>query len=197
MAEEPATHEGGQPEGGKPEGKPEGNDKTFTQAELDQVVRDRLKRERDRYADYDDLKTKASKFDEYEEQNRSATEKAIAKAASDAKAEAQREFEQERRGDRLRVAVAKRARDLADVDDVVLNVERGDLDGLFDKDGAVDEAALGTTLDDLLERKPHLKAGPPGTPSGDADGGRGQGGSSLSPEDQHNQDLLRLAGLKR
>lgn len=39
-------------------------DKTFTQAEVDAIVRDRLKRERDatasKYADYDDLKAKAA-----------------------------------------------------------------------------------------------------------------------------------------
>lgn len=41
--------------------------KTFTQAEVDAIVRDRLKRERDatatKYADYDDLKTKAAEAD--------------------------------------------------------------------------------------------------------------------------------------
>lgn len=37
--------------------------KTFTQAELDAVVRDRLKREREKYADYDDLKAKAAEVD--------------------------------------------------------------------------------------------------------------------------------------
>ena len=32
-------------------------EKTFTQAELDAIVGDRLKRERAKYADYSDLKT--------------------------------------------------------------------------------------------------------------------------------------------
>jgi hypothetical protein len=35
-------------------------EKTFTQAELDAVVRDRLKREREKYADYDTLKAAAA-----------------------------------------------------------------------------------------------------------------------------------------
>ena len=51
-------------------------EKTFTQAELDAVVKDRLKREREKYADYDDLKAKATKFDEYEAANKSELEKA-------------------------------------------------------------------------------------------------------------------------
>jgi hypothetical protein len=38
-------------------------EKTFTQAELDAVVKDRLKREREKYADYDAVKAKATKLD--------------------------------------------------------------------------------------------------------------------------------------
>jgi hypothetical protein len=37
--------------------------KTFTQAELDGIVKDRLTRERGKYADYDALKSKASELD--------------------------------------------------------------------------------------------------------------------------------------
>lgn len=33
---------------------------TFSQADVDRIVRERVKRERDKYADYDDLKAKAS-----------------------------------------------------------------------------------------------------------------------------------------
>ncbi|QFQ29716.2 hypothetical protein EEW87_004280 [Janibacter melonis] len=40
--------------------------KTFTQAELDRVVSDRLSRERSKFADYDDLRTKAARVDELE-----------------------------------------------------------------------------------------------------------------------------------
>lgn len=51
---------GDKPDGDKPDGKQE---QTFTQADLDRIVADRLKREREatktKYADYDDLKTKA------------------------------------------------------------------------------------------------------------------------------------------
>lgn len=41
------------------EGQQQTQDKTFTQAELDQIVRDRVARERAKYADYDELKTRA------------------------------------------------------------------------------------------------------------------------------------------
>lgn len=36
----------------------EGKEQTFTQADIDRIVRDRVKRERERFADYDDLKAK-------------------------------------------------------------------------------------------------------------------------------------------
>lgn len=54
--------------------------KTFTQAELDAVVKDRLKREREKYSDYDDLKAKAAKFDEAEEANKTELQKVTERA---------------------------------------------------------------------------------------------------------------------
>lgn len=39
------------------------NEKTFTQEELDSIIEGRLARERQKYADYEDLRAKASKSD--------------------------------------------------------------------------------------------------------------------------------------
>lgn len=50
--------------------------KTFTQAELDKIVGDRLKREKDKYADYDAVKAKAKQLDDIETANKSDLEKA-------------------------------------------------------------------------------------------------------------------------
>ena len=50
--------------------------KTFTQAELDNIVADRLKRERAKYEGFDELKEKAAKFDEMEEAGKSELQKA-------------------------------------------------------------------------------------------------------------------------
>lgn len=55
----------------------ENTEKTFTQAELDAIVTDRLKRDRQKYADYDALKEKADKFDAMEESNKTELQKAI------------------------------------------------------------------------------------------------------------------------
>ena len=54
--------------------------KTFTQAELDKIVADRLTRERQKYAGFDELKKKAAKFDELEESSKTELQKATEKA---------------------------------------------------------------------------------------------------------------------
>ena len=53
-----------------------GDSKTFTQQELDAIVADRLKRERQKYEGFEDFKAKAQKYDELEEANKSELDKA-------------------------------------------------------------------------------------------------------------------------
>lgn len=60
----------------------ETSEKVFTQAEVDKIVGERLARDRAKFADYDDLKEKASKFDELEEANKTELQKANEKVAS-------------------------------------------------------------------------------------------------------------------
>lgn len=55
-------------------------ERTFTQSELDAIVRDRLQRERNKYADYDAYKEKAEKFDAAEEAQKSELQKATDRA---------------------------------------------------------------------------------------------------------------------
>ena len=50
-------------------------EKTFTQSELDQIIGERLKREREKYADYDELKGKAEKYDRSVETGKSEMQK--------------------------------------------------------------------------------------------------------------------------
>lgn len=56
--------------------------KTFSQAEVDEIVSERLKRERSKYADYESLKDKAAKFDQVEEANKTELQKATERAAA-------------------------------------------------------------------------------------------------------------------
>lgn len=57
-------------------------EKTFTQAELDAIIADRLARERGKYADYDTLKDKAARFDAQVEAEKTDLQKAQEQAAS-------------------------------------------------------------------------------------------------------------------
>lgn len=56
------------------------NTKTFTQDEVNAIVAERLKRESGKYSDYEQLKAKASKFDEIEEASKTELQKARDKA---------------------------------------------------------------------------------------------------------------------
>ncbi len=61
----------------KPAQEPEQQDsgKTFTQADVDRLLTDRLSRERKKFDGHDDLKKKAAKFDELEAAKKSEVEK--------------------------------------------------------------------------------------------------------------------------
>lgn len=60
-------------------------EKTFTQTEMDAIIRERLTRERQKYSDYDDLKNKAGQWAEHEEAQKSELQKALdAKSAAEA-----------------------------------------------------------------------------------------------------------------
>ena len=61
-------------QGAPAEDKPE---RTFTQTEMEAIIGERLKRERAKYADYDDVKAKAAKFDEAEEASKTELQKAV------------------------------------------------------------------------------------------------------------------------
>lgn len=56
--------------------------KTFTQAELDAIVADRLARERAKYPDYESLKAKAARYDAAEEAEKSELQKVTDQAAA-------------------------------------------------------------------------------------------------------------------
>lgn len=54
--------------------------RTFSQAEVDAIVGERLKREREKYADYEALKDKASRYDAQEEASKTDLQKAEERA---------------------------------------------------------------------------------------------------------------------
>lgn len=64
-----------------------------TQADLDRIIDERLKRERAKYADYDEIKAKATKHDEAVEAEKSETQKATERAEAAEAALAAKEAE--------------------------------------------------------------------------------------------------------
>lgn len=55
-------------------------EKTFTQSELNAILTDRLSRERGKYSDYEELKSKAAQFDAAEEARKTELQKVTEKA---------------------------------------------------------------------------------------------------------------------
>lgn len=66
--------DGGSGEGGSGEGN-EPEPKSFTQEQVDQIVERRLAKERGKYKDYDELKSKAMRLDEMENAGKSELDK--------------------------------------------------------------------------------------------------------------------------
>ena len=52
-------------------------ERTFTQSEMDAIIGDRLKREKAKYADYEELARKAKAYDEAEDARKSELQKAV------------------------------------------------------------------------------------------------------------------------
>ena len=105
MTDGNASGETGQTAASTTDGTTPPADKTFTQAELDRVVGERLARERSRYSDYDQLKSAADELAELREKQATESEKALKAAAKDTESKVRGELEP--RMTRLEVAIAK------------------------------------------------------------------------------------------
>ena len=85
-----------------------GAEKTFTQAELDAIIGDRLAREKAKYTDYDSLKEKAEQFDKLQEEGKTELQKANDKAAS-----LQKELDQLKSANNVRKAREKVSQEMS------------------------------------------------------------------------------------
>src|ERR1051325_7774664 len=127
-------------------------DRTFSQADLDRIVKDRLARQRAQFADYDDLKERAAKLEEFEQAQKTELEKAQERAAQlEKNAEESAKRAQEAL---LRAAVVSEAskKNVVDPDAAVTLLNRSLLE--FDADGAPSNVA--DAIDALLADKPYL-----------------------------------------
>lgn len=146
--------------------------RTFSQDELDRIVKDRLARQKSQFGDYDDLKAKAAKLDEIEEASRSELEKAQ-KAAADAAAERDTilaEAKEARLNAALMAEVAKADRKVVSPEAALRLLDRSTLE--LGEDGVPTNTAA--AVDTLLETMPFLVAS--GGARGNADQGARQAG---------------------
>jgi hypothetical protein len=148
-----------------PANKPES--KTFTQEELDKIVADRIAREKkklEKFADYDEIKTKAAEYEKALEEKRLAelTEKEraeeIAKKAEEEKAELAKQLEDLRKANEqekitnefIKVATSK---NVAYIEDAL---RLADLSAVTFEDGKV--VGVEDVVNALVENKPFLVA---------------------------------------
>ncbi|MFC6885298.1 hypothetical protein [Actinomadura yumaensis] len=80
------TGSGTGPDGGTGKDGGDAGDKTFTQSDVDRIIRERLDRERGKYGDYEELKGKAAELDTLKEANATEQEKAVNQARKDTEA---------------------------------------------------------------------------------------------------------------
>jgi len=149
----PADGQQGAPDSGEGASAPK-PEPTFTQPQVDKIVEDRLRRERAQYEDYETLKAKAAKVDEFEAAQKSDLEKAQA-ATSQAQAErdaALKAAETTKREAAIQLAAASQGADA----DLVFAVLR-DSETITITDGKVD--GVDEAVKKLLEAKPYLKIG--------------------------------------
>lgn len=127
---------------------------TFTQEDVERVVGERLARERAKFRDYDDLKTKADQFEKIEAANASDLEKATKKAADEARA-AMTETTNTRLV-RAEVKAAAAAASFYDPGDAAALLSAQFKSVKVDEHGDVDEAAVKALVEELAKAKPHL-----------------------------------------
>lgn len=125
-----------------------------SQADLDRIINERLARERGKFADYNDLKTKAAKLAEIEAANATETEKAVKVAREEGKAEVLTAANARLVNAEVRaLAAAAKFRDPTDAI-AQLSSRLGEVS--VDDNGEVDGAAIKVLLDSLAKEKPYL-----------------------------------------
>jgi hypothetical protein len=144
------TEEGQQKSG---EQKPdEGKTRTFTQAEFDRVMGQRLASERSRFADYDDLKAAKTELDEIKAKNASELDQAVAKAKSEGISEATTRADQ-----RIVAAAARALAAAANFHDPKDAPRLLDLSKVkVNADGEPDEEAIEALIKDAADKRPYL-----------------------------------------
>jgi hypothetical protein len=171
----------------------------FSQADIDRVVKERLDREKAKYADYEALKGKATKLDELEAANKTEAEKLAVRLATIEQALGLKDKEIERLASEL--TGTKRANLAGSVANRLGAYDPQDANiiaaiSAIDPAGANAETEIETALKDLQTKKPYLfKAAGAGNPKGGVEPfNPSSGGGAAETDAQRLQRLLRAAG---
>lgn len=176
-------------EGGNDGGNAGGGDgdKTFTQADIDRIVADRLKRHKP--VGYDDLKAKAKELDTLKAANATEQEKAVAEAEKRAKEAARSEASPRIVKAEFKAAAAGRV----DKDALDGFLDYADLSKFVGDDGEPDEKAIEAVIAKLAGAG---GGGGKGRPKADPSQG-GKGGSAVSSADAGRAEAARRFGDKK
>lgn len=152
--------------------------RTFSQADVDRIVQDRLARESAKYADYDDLKKRVTEADEAGKTELTKAQERAQKAEEAAKAAEDRSRLILRRGAIISEATSQGAVDA----DTVYALLASDDTIVVAKDDSV--AGARDAVAALLKAKPFLKGEAGGKPSGGKPGGQFGGNDPASVRDR-------------
>lgn len=214
--EAPETNPDRQPSAETQVESPESAEKTFTQAELDELIAKRIERERKKFADYDELKSKLSEFESQAEEKRQSELTDLQKAQEQAQQfeakvqelTAQLEAERTKSQDQAIKATYKQVASSFGIVDVEAALILSDLSAVsFDENGEV--TGVEDAVKKLVEHKPYLVAKKQMQPIGTATNGGSSGQSEKTAEQlladaaekaqktNRPEDFARYAQLKR
>lgn len=189
-SEAPEANPDGQPSAETQVESPESAEKTFTQAQLDELIAKRIERERKKFVDYDEIKAKVSEYEAQLQAQREAEMSEVEKAQDQAKqfeaqlAEIRAQLETERNNARqqaiknefIKVATS------ANIIDIDAAMALSDLSAVeIGEDGKVN--GVDDVIKTLVEHKPYLVAKKQTQPIGTATNG-GNGGQTEKTADQ-------------
>lgn len=197
--EAPETNPDGQSSAETQVESPESAQKTFTQAELDEIIAKRIARVEKKYEGFDDLKTKLSEYESQAEEKRQSELTDLQKAQEQAQQfeakvqelTAQLEAERTKSQDQALKATYKQVASSFGIVDVEAALILSDLSAVsFDENGEV--IGVEDAVKKLVEHKPYLVAKKQTQPIGAATNG-GSSGQSEKTAEQLLADALEKA----
>lgn len=175
--------------------------KTFTEAELNSIIKDRLDRERKKYADYDQVKQRAAKADEYESKDKTETQRLADKLESLQKALEEKDRAIAERDAAIaensrRAIIGRVAQDMGALDPYDANILLATVE--VDAKDPKAEETIKTKIAALVESKPYLfksqpSASSPPSPALTTFNPQGGPGGAMSDK-QRIQMLLAKSG---